>query len=133
MNLRLIIEEVLELCGPLCPSSEHWLRSEGNLAEDGRRLGLILSGQLLVQQASVFDGLSLNPFALFDDGFGLAEVGIDGRHVVQALMIAARVLVFDERRNLGLKVAGQEVVFQEDAVLERQFGEAILQCAGLAI
>ena len=66
----------------------------------------------------MFDGLSFDPFALFDDGFGSAEVGIGGRYVVQALVIAVMVVVFDKRRNLGLKVAGQEVVFQEDAVLE---------------
>ena len=66
----------------------------------------------------MFDGLSFDPFALFDDGLGPAEVGIGGRHVVQALVISLMIVVFDERRNLGLKVAGQEVVFQEDAVLE---------------
>ena len=68
-----------------------------------------------MQQAPVFDGLSFDPFALFDDGLSPAEVGIGGRHVFQALVIAVMIVVFDERRNLGLKVAGQEVVFQEAA------------------
>jgi len=49
----------------------------------------------------MFDGLSFDPFALFDDGFGSAEVGIGGRYVVQALVIAVMVVVFDKRRNLG--------------------------------
>ncbi len=43
-------------------------------------MGLILSGELAVLQAPVFDGLPFDPFALFDDGFGPAEVGIGGRH-----------------------------------------------------
>ena len=69
-------------------------------------------------QASMFDGLSFDPFALFDDGLGPAEVGVGRRHVIQALVVAAMVVMLDERRDLGLKVAGQEVVFEQDAVLE---------------
>jgi hypothetical protein len=44
----------------------------------------MLSGELAVLQAPKFDGLSLDPFALFDDGFSPSEVSIGGRHVVQA-------------------------------------------------
>ncbi len=66
----------------------------------------------------MFDGLFFDPFALLDDGSGPAEVGIGGCHIVQALMVAAMVVVIDERRDLGLKVAGQEVIFQQDAVLQ---------------
>ena len=69
-------------------------------------------------QAPMLDGLSLDPFSLFDDGFGPAEVGVGWRHIVQALVVAPVVVVFDERRDLGLKVAGQEVVLQQDAVLQ---------------
>ena len=69
-------------------------------------------------QAPMFDGLSLDPFTLFDDGLGSAEVGIGGRHIVEALVVALVVVVFDERFDLGFKVARQEVVFQQDAVLE---------------
>jgi hypothetical protein len=36
----------------------------------------------------MFDGLSLDPFPPFDDGAGPAEVGVGGRHVIQALEIA---------------------------------------------
>ena len=78
----------------------------------------MLSGDLAVLQAAMFDGLSLDPFALFDDGPGPAEVGIGGCHVVQALMVALLIVVLDERRDLSLKVAGQEVVLQQDAVLQ---------------
>ena len=71
-----------------------------------------------MQQAPMFDGLSFDPFALFDDGRCPAEVGIGGRHVVQALMVTLVVVVLDEGLDLGFEVAGQKVVFQQDAVLE---------------
>jgi hypothetical protein len=64
----------------------------------------------------MFDGLPLAPFSLFDDGLGPTEVGVGGRHVVQALVIALVIVVLDERRDLGLKVAWQEVVLEQDAV-----------------
>ena len=69
-------------------------------------------------QAAMFDGLSLDPFTLFDDGFGPAEVGVGRRHIVQAFVIALVVIVFDERLDLDLEIARQEVVFQQDAVLQ---------------
>jgi hypothetical protein len=37
-------------------------------------MGLILSGDLAVLQASMLDSLAFDPFALFDDGFGPAKV-----------------------------------------------------------
>ena len=60
-----------------------------------------------MSQSSMFDGLSIDPFSLFDDGFGPAEVGIGGRNVAQALMVALVVVVLDERLDLGLEVAGR--------------------------
>ena len=33
-------------------------------------------------------------------------------------MVAAVVVVFDEGGDLGFEIAGQEVIFQQDAVLE---------------
>ena len=47
----------------------------------------MLGGKLAVLQAPLFDGLSLDPFALLDDGCRPAEVGVGGRHVAQALVI----------------------------------------------
>ena len=69
-------------------------------------------------QAPVLDGLAFDPFARPDDVIGPAEVGVGGRHVAQALMIALVVVVLDEGLDLGLKIAGQEVVLQQDAVFE---------------
>ena len=72
----------------------------------------------MVLQAPIFDSLSFDPFALLDDGLRPAEVGVGGRYVVQALVIALMVVMLDERFDLLLKVAGQEVILQQDAVLE---------------
>ena len=68
-------------------------------------------------QAPMFDGLSLDPFALFDDGWCPAEVGVCGRQVAQCLVVALVVVVLDEGLGLGLMIAGQEVVFKQDAAL----------------
>ena len=68
-------------------------------------------------QAPMFDGLAFNPFTLLDDGCSPAEVGVGGGHVAQALVVAAMVVVLHEGLDLGFEVAGQEVVFQQDAVL----------------
>jgi hypothetical protein len=67
---------------------------------------LVLGGELAVLQAPMFDGLSLDPFALFDDGRCPAEVGVGGRHLAQRFVIALVVVVRDEGLDLGLEIAG---------------------------
>ena len=57
-------------------------------------------------QAPVFDGLSLDPFALFDDGLGPAKVSVGGRHVVQALVVALVIVMLNERFDLAFEIAG---------------------------
>ena len=66
----------------------------------------------------MLDGLSFDPFALLDDDCGPAEVGVGGRYVVQALVVALVIVMLDERFDLLLEIAGQEVVFQQDAVFQ---------------
>lgn len=56
----------------------------------------------------MFDGLSLDTFALFDDGRCPAEVGVRRHHVVQALVVTLVIVLLDEGLNLGLEVAGQK-------------------------
>ena len=51
-------------------------------------------------QAPMFDGLSLDPFTLFEDGRRPAEVGVGERHVFQALVVALVVVVLDEGLDL---------------------------------
>ena len=72
-------------------------------------------------QASVFDGLPFDPFALLDDGVSPAEVGVGGRHIAEAFVISAVIIVVDEGLDPGLQIAGQEVIFQQDryALAER--------------
>jgi hypothetical protein len=71
-----------------------------------------------VLQAPIFDGLSFDPFSLFDDGACAAEVCIGGCHIVQALVTTLVIVMFDEDLDLVLKVTGQEVFFQQDAVFQ---------------
>jgi len=78
----------------------------------------MLSGERAVLQAPIFDSLSFDPFALLNDSLCPAEVGICRRDVVEALLIALMVVMLDERFDLALKIAVQELVFQQDAVLK---------------
>src|SRR6476469_3230330 len=69
-------------------------------------------------QASLVDGLALDPFAFGEDSLAASEVDVGGRQVVDALVVAGMVVVLDEGRDLPFEVAGQIVVFEQDAVLE---------------
>ena len=69
-------------------------------------------------QAPLFDGLAFDVGPLAQDVGGSAEVGVCRRHVAQALVVSGMVVVLDEGADLGLQVAGQEVVFQQDPVLQ---------------
>ena len=69
-------------------------------------------------QAPRFEYFSFDPFALFENGFVAAEVDVGWRDVVQALVEALMVVVIDEGCDLGFTIAGQEIVFEQYAVLE---------------
>lgn len=69
-------------------------------------------------QAPMFDGDTFDAGALSEDCFVPAEVGVRWRHVAQAFMVALVIIVLDEGLDLGFEVAGQEVVFEQDAVFE---------------
>ena len=108
--------------GPkVCPCLLHKLAVSvvgtfgAKLSADYRRFGLVLGlrlgGELAVLQALMFDGLSFDPFALLDNCFSPAEVGIGRRYIAQALVIASVIIVLDERLDLGFEIAGQEVIF----------------------
>jgi len=47
-----------------------------------------------------------------------SEVDIRRRQIAEALVIAAVVVMIDERPDLMLEITRQEVVLQQDAVLE---------------
>ena len=68
----------------------------------------MLCGELAVLQAPMLDGLAFDPFALFDDGCGPAEVGVGWRHVVEALMIALVIVMLDEGADLASRSPGRK-------------------------
>ena len=51
-------------------------------------------------QAPMFDGLSLDPFALIEDGSRPSEVGIGRRHVAQRFVVTLVVVMLDEGLDL---------------------------------
>lgn len=61
-------------------------------------------------QAPLFDGLSLDPFSLQQDGLAPPEVDVGRCEVVEALVVAAMIVMLDEGGYLGFEIAGQEVV-----------------------
>ena len=71
-----------------------------------------------MMQAPCFDGLSLDPFPLFQDGLTTTEVNISWGQVVDALVIAMIVVMIHRGFDAGLKVFWEEVVFQQNAVLQ---------------
>jgi hypothetical protein len=78
----------------------------------------MLRCQLAVLQAAMLDGLAFDPFAVFEDGLGSAEVGISRCHIVEALVVTLVIVVLDEGFDAGFQIAGQEVVFQQNPVLQ---------------
>ena len=66
-----------------------------------------------MKQASRFDGLPFDPFSLLQDGFSASEVDIGRGEVLQALVVAPVVVVFDKGVDLLPEIAGQIVVFQQ--------------------
>ena len=73
----------------------------------------MLSGDLAVLQAPMFDGDAVDAGALGEDRFIPAEVGVGRRHVAQALIVSLVIIVLDEGLDLGFEIAGQKVVLQK--------------------
>ena len=78
----------------------------------------MLSRLALMVQAAVLDGQFFDPVSPFDDGGVAAEVGVGGRDVAEALVVAVVVIVIDESTDLAFEVTGQVIVFQQDAVFQ---------------
>lgn len=85
------------------------------------RLGLRvdLSRFGLVVQAALLDRVSFDPFAFEQDGLAASEVDVGRGEIVEALVVSTMIVVFDEGRDLGFEVLLEEVVFEQDAVLQR--------------
>ncbi len=69
-------------------------------------------------QASVRDGRSFDAFSLDEVCLGPAEVDVGRGQIVDALMIADVVVVFDEGANLPFEIARQVVVVEQNAALQ---------------
>ena len=67
----------------------------------------------------------------FDDGCVAPEVGIGGRDVFEALVVAVVVVMIDEFRDAVFEIAGQGVVLQQDPVLEGLMLTLDLACLGI--
>jgi hypothetical protein len=70
-------------------------------------------------QTTIGDGLAFDPFAFEEDGLGPSEVDVGRREIVQALVIAGMVVMVDEGGDLAFEIAGQVIMLEQDAVLER--------------
>ena len=92
----------------------------------------MLCGDLAVMQAPGLDSLSFDSFSLFQDGLSPSEVDIGRGQIIDALVIAVGVVVIHEGFNAGLKISGEEVVFQQDAVVPSfnlALGLGVIRCA----
>jgi hypothetical protein len=79
----------------------------------------MLSGDCTVVQASGLDGLSFDPFSLQQDGLAAPEVDVGRCQIADGFVVTLVVVVIDEGVDLGLEIAGQIVVLEQDAVLQR--------------
>ena len=70
-------------------------------------------------QAAIGDSLAFDPFAFEENGLAALKVDVGQGEIAEALMVAAMVVVLDEGRDLAFEIAGQVVVFQQDAVIQR--------------
>src|SRR5262245_10555304 len=78
-----------------------------------------MSGGLqVVLQSTVGNGLSFDPLSIGQDSRAPPAVDVGGGEIVEAFVVSAVVVVVDEGGNLSFKIAGQEVIFQQDAVFE---------------
>src|SRR3954452_8953135 len=79
----------------------------------------MLCGLAAMQQASALDCLSFDPFSFKKDGLASAEVDVGRGEVGDALVVSKMIIMGDELADPGLEIAGQIVVLEQDAVLQR--------------
>ena len=73
----------------------------------------------LVVQAALSDGFAFDPFPFQRDDIAAPEVDVGRSEIVEALVVSPMIVMLDESRDLGFEVLLEEVVFQQDAVLQR--------------
>ncbi len=70
-------------------------------------------------QAAFFDGVSFDPFTFKQDYLASPEVDVGRGEIFEALVVSAIIVMLDEGCDLGFEVLLEEVIFEQDAVLER--------------
>ena len=73
----------------------------------------------MVLQAALSNGLSFDPFSFGQNGWPASQIDVGRGKIIDALVVAVVVVVIDKGGDLIFKIAGQEVVFQQDAVFQR--------------
>ena len=69
-------------------------------------------------QAARFDRGTFDLLALGEDLLSATKIGISGRHVLEALVLAGAVVMGHEGGDLSLQLARQIIVVEQDPVLE---------------
>lgn len=70
-------------------------------------------------QASFLHGLAFDPFSFQQDGLTASEVDVGRSQVVEALVVAVVIVVFDKPVDGCFKITGEIIAFQHDPVLQR--------------
>ena len=70
-------------------------------------------------QAAIGDCLAFDAFAFKEDALGASKIDVSRREIAQALVIAGMVVMVDEGGDLAFEIAGQVIMLEQDAVLER--------------
>jgi hypothetical protein len=68
---------------------------------------------LLMYQAALLESLPLDAFGVEQDGLAAPELNIDGREIVQSLLVARLIVVVDEGPDLRLEIVWQVVVLEQ--------------------
>ena len=61
-------------------------------------------------QTTLGNGLSFDPFSFGQNGWPASEIDVGRGEIIDALVIARVIVVVDKGGDLGLKIAGQEIV-----------------------
>lgn len=72
-----------------------------------------------MKQAALSDGFAFDLFSFQHDDVAAPEVDVGGCEIAKAIMVAAVVVMIDQRRDMLVEITRQEVAFQQDAVLQR--------------
>jgi hypothetical protein len=73
-----------------------------------------------VLSTTLLDGAALDVLSPLEDALASAEVDVSGREVVQALVIAAMIVVLDEVGDSPLEITGEVVVLEQDSAFQRE-------------